>query len=113
MLTLPSIDFETEKSHNPFSNKKRMQPDSDDPYSANLNFYSISIYEIAMADIISKVDVTDSEDQIILEDNGGRRIGVDRRSFSYSLYIPERRSHDDRREGDSRRKTKCIKKFNS
>ncbi len=86
-----------------------MQPDSDDPYSANLNIHSISIFEIAMADTISKVDVADSEDQTILRDNGGRRIGVDRRSFSYSLHIPERRSHDDRRKGDNRRKTNRIK----
>ena len=92
-----------------------MQTDSDDPYSSDLNINIISIYEIAMADIISKVDVADSDDQIsledhlILNDNGGRRIGVDRRSFSYSLHIPERRSHDDRRKGDNRRKTTRIK----
>ena len=86
-----------------------MQPDSDDSYSANLNIRSISIYEIAMADTISKVDITDSENQTILKDNGGRRIGFDRRSFSYSLHIPERRSHDDRRKGDNRRKTNRIK----
>ena len=86
-----------------------MQPDSDGPYSAKLNIHSISIYEIAMADTISKIDVADSEDQTILKDNGGRRISVDRRSFSYSLHIPEKRSHDDRRKGYSRRKTNRIK----
>ena len=87
-----------------------MQPNSDDPYSENLNIHSISICEMAMADTISKVDVAGSEDQTILRDNGGRRIGVDRRSFSYSLHIPERRSHDDdRRKGDNRRKTNRIK----
>ena len=75
----------------------------------NLNIHSISIYEIAMANTISKVDVADSEVQTILEDNGGRRIVVDRRSFSYSLYIPERRSHDDRRKDDNQRKTNNIK----
>ncbi len=58
-----------------------------------------------MADTISKVDDADSEDQVMLRDNGGRRIGFDRRSFSYSLHIPERRSHDDRRAGYNRRKT--------
>lgn len=62
-----------------------------------------------MADTISKVDVTDSDNPSILKDNGGRRIGVDRRGFSYSLHIPERRSHDDRREGDDRRKANRIK----
>ena len=97
------------KSLKAFFKKKGMQPDSDDPYSSNLNIHSISIFEIAMADTISKVDVADSEDQTILWDNGGRRIGVDRRSFSYSLHIPERRSHDDRRKGDNRRKTNRIK----
>ncbi len=62
-----------------------------------------------MTDKISKADVADSEDRTILRDNGGRRIGVDRRSFLYSLHIPERRSHDDRRKGDNRRKTSRIK----
>ena len=84
-----------------------MQPDNDNPYSANIN--NIIIYEIAMADTISKVDVADSENQTTLKDSGGRRIGVDRRSFSYSLYIPERRSHYDRRKDDNRRKTNSIK----
>ena len=62
-----------------------------------------------MADTVSKVDVADSEDQTILMDVGDRRIGFDRRCFSYSLHIPERRSHDDRRKGDNRRKTNRIK----
>jgi hypothetical protein len=62
-----------------------------------------------MADTISKFDVADSEDQTIFKDSGGRRIGVDRRSFSYSLHIPERRSDDDRRKGYIRRKTIRIK----
>ena len=58
---------------------------------------------------VFKVGVADSEDLTILRDNGGRRIGVDRRSFSYSLHIPERRSHDERRNGENRRKTPRIK----
>jgi len=62
-----------------------------------------------MADTIYKVDVTDFDDPTISKNNGGRRIGFDRRSFSYSLHIPERRSHDDRRKGDDRRKTNRIK----
>ena len=62
-----------------------------------------------MADTVSKVDVANSEDQTILKDVGGRRIGFDRRGFSYSLHIPERRSNDDRRKGDNRRKTNRIK----
>lgn len=36
-------------------------------------------------------------------DNGGRRLGIDRRQFSYPLHIPERRSGLDRRRGMDRR----------
>ncbi len=36
-------------------------------------------------------------------DNGGRRSGIDRRRFSYSLHTPERRSGLDRRSGIDRR----------
>ena len=86
-----------------------MQTESDYPYSAKLTIQSISIYETTMADTISKVDVADSEGQTIIKENSGRRIGVDRRSFSYSLHIPERRSHDDRRKPDNRRKATRIK----
>jgi hypothetical protein len=32
-----------------------------------------------------------------LSDGGGRRLGIDRRSFSYSYHIPERRRGEDRR----------------
>jgi len=58
-----------------------------------------------MADTLYRVDVENSKDQTPYRDKGGRRIGVDRRTFSYSLHIPERRSHDDRRKGYNRRKT--------
>ncbi|MBN1847941.1 MAG: hypothetical protein JW932_05090 [Deltaproteobacteria bacterium] len=43
-------------------------------------------------------------------DNGGRRIGIERRQFTYSSHIPERRrlkerrSHTERRMMDDRRK---------
>jgi hypothetical protein len=40
-----------------------------------------------MAGTISKVDVADSEDQRILRNIGGRRIDVDRRSFSCRFII--------------------------
>ncbi|MFO7707736.1 MAG: hypothetical protein R6V84_06155 [Desulfobacterales bacterium] len=30
-------------------------------------------------------------------DNGGRRSGAERRKFSYTLHVPERRSGSDRR----------------
>ncbi len=36
-------------------------------------------------------------------DNGGRRSGIDRRQFSYSGHIPERRTGRDRRSGKDRR----------
>jgi len=61
-----------------------------------------------MADPNYKINVPNSEVQTNLKDNGGRRIGVDRRSFSYSLHIPERRSQVDRRKGNNRRKPNRI-----
>jgi len=36
-------------------------------------------------------------------DNGGRRSGTDRRRFSYSVHIPERRASMDRRKSLDRR----------
>jgi len=42
--------------------------------------------------------------QRISSDNGGRRTGGDRRNYSYTLHIPERRKGKDRRTGDDRRK---------
>jgi len=38
-----------------------------------------------------------------LIDNGGRRLGVDRRQFSYLVHIPERRFGKERRSGLDRR----------
>ena len=38
-----------------------------------------------------------------LIDTGGRRSGIDRRQFSYSYHIPEKRSSKDRRNGIDRR----------
>ena len=38
-----------------------------------------------------------------LRDNGGRRSGIERRRFSYSGHIPERRSEGDRRVSSDRR----------
>jgi len=37
-------------------------------------------------------------------DNGGRRSEKERRRFSYTAYIPERRDGDNRRSGDDRRR---------
>ena len=36
-------------------------------------------------------------------DNEGRRLGVDRRQFSYDIHIPEHRADKDRRSGLDRR----------
>jgi hypothetical protein len=38
-----------------------------------------------------------------LQDNGGRRTGIERRRFSYAEHIPERRSGEDRRKSRDRR----------
>jgi hypothetical protein len=50
-----------------------------------------------------------------LTDINDRRSGIDRRKFSYAVYIPERRSNIDRRKGldghsQQREKIKHIKK---
>jgi hypothetical protein len=49
-----------------------------------------------------------------LPENDDRRSGIDRRRFSYAVYIPERRSNIDRRKGldeqsQQREKNKHIK----
>jgi hypothetical protein len=43
-------------------------------------------------------------EQLLILDNGGRRSGGDRRNYSYTMHIPERRSEKDRRCGNDRRK---------
>ena len=50
----------------------------------------------------------DKKENNILEllvslDNGGRRSGGERRNFSYSLHIPERRKNKERRKSKDRR----------
>lgn len=45
-------------------------------------------------------------------DNGGRRLGIDRRQFSYSVHIPERRLGGDRRCGADRRDKRKLKRDN-
>jgi len=44
-----------------------------------------------------------------IRDNGGRRLGFDRRSYCYSAFMPERRTGIDRRSGMDRRKTIRLK----
>jgi len=47
-------------------------------------------------------------ESVILTDKGGRRVGIERRSFSYTCYIPERRSGMERRNGEDRRKIQRL-----
>ena len=44
-----------------------------------------------------------------LIDNGGRRLGIERRRFSYTYYIAERRSGNDRRSDKERRSNSYSK----
>ena len=53
----------------------------------------------------NKIVNGESQKGINLLDNGGRRLGFDRRVYSYSFHIPERRNGKDRRNGSDRRKT--------
>jgi hypothetical protein len=39
-----------------------------------------------------------------LMDKGGRRSGGDRRKFTYSFHLPERRENTDRRKANDRRR---------
>ena len=50
---------------------------------------------------------TDSK-MLLFIDNGGRRTGLERRQYTYSGYIPERRVLKDRRNGSDRRKKKIT-----
>jgi hypothetical protein len=45
----------------------------------------------------------DIESPAFTFDNGGRRLGIERRQFEYSLYVPERRLGIDRRVSPERR----------
>ena len=46
----------------------------------------------------------------IIHDNGGNRLGIDRRQFEYTAFIPERRSGIDRRTGFDRRNSIVLRK---
>jgi hypothetical protein len=52
------------------------------------------------------VSINSDENEVtasFIRDNGGVRLGLDRRQFSYDRHIPERRSANDRRNGLDRR----------
>jgi hypothetical protein len=44
-----------------------------------------------------------ADEELKMNDNGGTRLGPDRRKFKYTAYIPEKRSGRDRRKGFDRR----------
>ena len=48
----------------------------------------------------------DLQEVVLIEDNGGRRLGLDRRRLWIPAYCPERRSGQDRRGGLERRSGK-------
>jgi hypothetical protein len=50
-----------------------------------------------------RVRVTEVQSVAVTWDNGGRRSGIDRRKFTYSDHIPERRLGKERRSGLDRR----------
>ncbi|MFZ5570410.1 MAG: hypothetical protein ACOZF0_08395 [Thermodesulfobacteriota bacterium] len=60
------------------------------------------IQNLAMETLVNMY-MSDHLEQTNLSDNGGRRRDGDRRMFSYTSYIPERRSGVDRRSGEDRR----------
>jgi hypothetical protein len=62
--------------------------------------FGVPTEEFEMNDILKKLNSLD---------NGGRRSGGDRRNYSYTLHIPERRSGKDRRNGEDRRKSPRVK----
>ena len=49
--------------------------------------------------------MNEQKQNLTLTDNGGRRSGGDRRTYSYTMHFPERRSGEDRRKGKDRRQT--------
>ncbi|MBT8331052.1 MAG: hypothetical protein KJP06_01870 [Deltaproteobacteria bacterium] len=49
--------------------------------------------------------INEKKQNLTSTDNGGRRSGGDRRTYSYTMHFPERRSGEDRRKKEDRRKT--------
>ena len=59
----------------------------------------------SLADII----MNEQKQNLTSTDNGGRRSGGDRRTYSYTMHFPERRSGEDRRKSKDRRQTPRYK----
>jgi hypothetical protein len=47
--------------------------------------------------------------ELKIADNGGTRLGIDRRKFHYTTYIPEKRSGIERRKGIDRRSLTALR----
>jgi hypothetical protein len=69
---------------------------------------SLLKYSEGLLFMTSNTDISNTK--TILSDNGGRRIGIERRQFFYNGYIPERRSGEDRRSELDRRELRTSKK---
>ena len=53
--------------------------------------------------------MADSKIEYVFSDIGGRRLGIERRLFSYDLHVPERRNGQDRRMSMDRRSGKELR----
>ena len=74
------------------------------PFAVSMNArYSTATLSLANMNDPRTIDIQERSMNNGSYDNGGRRIGMERRDFSYSSYFPERRI-DDRRSGHDRRK---------
>lgn len=62
------------------------------------------IKQMQAVEFFTMDEMNDLVNEINIADNGGRRKNNDRRQFSYTFHIPERRSGIDRRAGEDRRK---------
>ena len=59
---------------------------------------------LALQGIITDMDrVPGSDIELFINDDGDRRSSIDRRQLQYSVYIPERRSNEERRSRHYRR----------
>jgi DNA-binding XRE family transcriptional regulator len=53
--------------------------------------------------ISDKNELFGDDMELSIQDNGGRRLGFDRRQFNYSVHIPDQRFDKERRSGLDRR----------
>ena len=60
-------------------------------------------HEMSTNLMMKKARILHIENPFYLIDNGGRRLGIERRQFDYSHYFPERRVGPDRRNLPERR----------